>query len=91
MNDPDVIDPNLNKTRKSNVIWTRLKDGEETSVRKIICFDQKPGPTSYAARQIDDTKLSAFLLIFDLTIVNSILNNTYKNAFRVKFFYLYLI
>ncbi|RNA06461.1 hypothetical protein BpHYR1_000392 [Brachionus plicatilis] len=80
LNDSDLIDPNLDKTSKSNVIWTRLKDGEETSVRKKISFDQKPGPTSYAARQIDNKKLSAFFMIFDLTIVNLILNNTNKNA-----------
>ena len=49
-------------------------------MRKKKYFDQKHGPTSYAARQIDDTKLSAFFMIFDLTIVNSILNNTNKNA-----------
>ena len=49
-------------------------------MRKKNCFDQKPGPTRYAARQIEDTKLSAFFMIFDLIIVNSILNNTNKKA-----------
>ena len=41
MNDPDVIDPNLDKTSKSNVIRTRLKDGEETRSKtwnnKLCC------------------------------------------------------
>ncbi|CAF0911108.1 unnamed protein product, partial [Brachionus calyciflorus] len=66
INDTDFVDPNLDKTSKSNIIWTRLKVGEATSVRKKISFDQKPGPTSYAARQIDNTKLE---------LVDSIPNN----------------
>ncbi|RNA19779.1 hypothetical protein BpHYR1_048873 [Brachionus plicatilis] len=61
INDPDKVDPNLARTRKSNVIWTGLKDGEETSMRKKINFEQKAGPTSYATRYIDNSNLSAFL------------------------------
>lgn len=63
INDPDKLDPNIDGTSKSNVIWTRLKDGEETRMRKKINFEQKPGPTSYATRHIDNSKLSAFFII----------------------------
>ncbi|CAF1049957.1 unnamed protein product [Brachionus calyciflorus] len=50
----------------SGVIWTKLKDGDETSIRKRIVVHDKTGPTSYAASRVDDTSLSAFLAIFDL-------------------------
>ena len=55
-------DQNIDKTSKIGVIWTKLKNGEDLSVRKKIYFNEKPGPTSYATRNIDNTKLSAFLM-----------------------------
>lgn len=79
----DYDDPNLDKTSKSNIIWTRLKNGEETSLRKKIVFDEcktKPGLTTYATRRIDQTKLSAFFLIFDMTMINLMLKFTNINA-----------
>ncbi|RNA02650.1 piggyBac transposable element-derived 4-like isoform X1 [Brachionus plicatilis] len=41
---------------------------------------QKVGPTSYATRQINETKLSAFFMIFDLSMINFILNCTNCHA-----------
>ncbi|RNA13707.1 piggyBac transposable element-derived 4-like [Brachionus plicatilis] len=57
-----------------------LKDGEETSLRKKINFNEKVGATSYATRQINETKLSAFFIIFDLPMISFILNCTNFHA-----------
>ncbi|CAF0718698.1 unnamed protein product [Brachionus calyciflorus] len=58
-----------------------LKNNEETTIRKKIDFNEKVGPTSYAARQIESTKLSSFLLVFDVTMVKMVLN--YTNMFAI--------
>lgn len=63
---------NEDKTSKAGVIWTFLNDGDETRVRKRINFHEKTGPTSYAATRVDGTCLSAFLAIFDLTMVKMV-------------------
>ncbi|CAF1084562.1 unnamed protein product [Brachionus calyciflorus] len=74
------VDPNLDKTSKNGVVWTKLKCGEDLSLRKKINFTEKPGPTSYATRNIDSTKLSAFLMIFDTSMINFIVQCTNSNA-----------
>ncbi|RMZ93349.1 hypothetical protein BpHYR1_048400, partial [Brachionus plicatilis] len=48
-------DQNNDKTSKIVVIWTKLRNGEDLSVRKKNYFNEKPGPTSYATRNIDNT------------------------------------
>ncbi|RNA32627.1 hypothetical protein BpHYR1_053003 [Brachionus plicatilis] len=48
-------DQNLDKARKNGVVWTKLKNGEDLSLRKKINSSEKPGPTSYAARNMDNT------------------------------------
>ncbi|RMZ95679.1 piggyBac transposable element-derived 3-like [Brachionus plicatilis] len=70
---------NLDKTSKAGVHWTKLDDGDETGIRKRIVFNEKSGPTSFAASRIDSTALSAFLVIFDLSMVEMVLDCT--NAF----------
>ncbi|RNA41878.1 hypothetical protein BpHYR1_020987 [Brachionus plicatilis] len=60
------VDQNLDKTRKIEVVWTKLRNGEDLSQRKKINSNEKPGPTSYATRNIDNTKLSAFMMNFDV-------------------------
>ncbi|RNA05656.1 hypothetical protein BpHYR1_025868 [Brachionus plicatilis] len=66
------LDQNLDKTRKIEVVWTKLKNGENLSLRKKINFKEKPGPTSYATRNIDNTKISAFMINFDISMLNLI-------------------
>ncbi|RNA27479.1 hypothetical protein BpHYR1_033784 [Brachionus plicatilis] len=66
------MDQNLDKTRKIVVVWTKLKNGEDLSLRKKINFNEKPGPTSYATRNIDNTKKSAFMMNFDMYMLNLI-------------------
>lgn len=56
---PQLIDPNLDKSSKSE-IWTRLKNNEDTRIRKKITFNEKIGPTTYAPRASNTTKLSCF-------------------------------
>ncbi|RNA20814.1 hypothetical protein BpHYR1_007307 [Brachionus plicatilis] len=63
-------DQNIGKTSKIGVIWTKLKNGEDLS---------KPAPTSYATRNKDNTKLSAFLMIFDISMLNLIVQCTNLN------------
>ncbi|RNA33160.1 hypothetical protein BpHYR1_009750 [Brachionus plicatilis] len=50
------VDQNLDKTRKIEVVWTKLKNGVDLSLREKINFNEKPGPTSYATRNMDNTK-----------------------------------
>ncbi|RNA35491.1 piggyBac transposable element-derived 3-like [Brachionus plicatilis] len=78
--DSDNIEPGeettIDKTSKNGTIWVRLDDGEETNLKKKLNFNEKVGPTSYAARHINETKLSAFFMMFDLSMINLILNCT---------------
>ena len=76
---PSGQSTNLDKTSKAGVHWTKLDDGDETCIRKRIVFNEKSGPTSFAASRIDSTALSAFLVIFDLSMVKMVLDCT--NAF----------
>ncbi|RNA30171.1 hypothetical protein BpHYR1_046594 [Brachionus plicatilis] len=39
---------------------TKLKNGEDLSLRKKINFNERSEPTSYATRNIDNTKILAF-------------------------------
>ncbi|RNA27674.1 hypothetical protein BpHYR1_013293 [Brachionus plicatilis] len=74
-------DQNLDKTSKLGVVWTKLKNGEDLSLRKKINFNEKPGPISYASSNIDNTKLSAFIMIFDIYMLNLIVQCT--NSSRI--------
>ncbi|CAF0987998.1 unnamed protein product, partial [Brachionus calyciflorus] len=74
------FDSNLDKSSRSGVIWTVLKNFEETKIRKKITYNEKAGPTTYAARNADSTMLSCFLLIFDLTMIRTIMNCSNSNA-----------
>lgn len=77
-------DPNLDKTSKNGTIWTRLNNYEETKLRKKIKFNEKVGPTTYASRNSDGTKLSTFLLIFDMTMIRLIVNSTNTNSQSIE-------
>ncbi|CAF0930735.1 unnamed protein product [Brachionus calyciflorus] len=74
------FDPNLDKSSRSGVIWIVLKNFEETKIRKKITYNEKSRLTTYAARNADSTMLSCFLLIFDLTMIRTIMNCSYSNA-----------
>ncbi|RMZ98361.1 hypothetical protein BpHYR1_037502 [Brachionus plicatilis] len=70
-------DQNLDKTSKIGVVWTKLKNGEDLSLRKKFNFDEKPGPTSHATRN------KAFMKIFDMSKLNLIEQCT--NSTRILF------
>ncbi|RNA21290.1 hypothetical protein BpHYR1_022697 [Brachionus plicatilis] len=68
------LDQNLDKTRKIGVVWTKLKNGEDLS---------RSEPTSYATRNIDNTKILAFMMNFDVYMLNLIIQCT--NSTRILF------
>lgn len=67
---------NEDKTSKSGVIWNKMNDSDETKIRKRIFFNEKAGPTSYAATRLDKSSLSAFLVIFDMAMVKMVVECT---------------
>ncbi|RNA24809.1 hypothetical protein BpHYR1_022855 [Brachionus plicatilis] len=50
--EPEEEETKIDKTSKNGTIWVRLNDGEETSLRKKISFNEKAGPASYATLNI---------------------------------------
>ncbi|CAF1073630.1 unnamed protein product [Brachionus calyciflorus] len=76
----DTNDPNFDITSKNKISCRKLQNGEETSLRKKIRFDEKPGPSHYAATRIDHTMLSAFMVIFDSSMIDMVLKFTNQFA-----------
>lgn len=74
---------NLDRTSKDNIEREKMKIGDNTRIRNRIVFKEKGGITSYAANRIDETALSAFLCIFDMTMIKLTLE--YTNLFAKDF------
>ncbi|RNA31730.1 hypothetical protein BpHYR1_013789 [Brachionus plicatilis] len=66
--------------------WSWLDKVKEwrRSLRKKINFNEKPGPTSYATRNIDSTKLSVLMMNSDMSMLNLINRGAFK-FFKINF------
>ena len=60
--------------------WTRLNMGEMTQLRKDFAFNEKYGPTAYARNQINESVLSAFFLLVDHSMLDTIVEHTNREA-----------
>jgi hypothetical protein len=65
---------------KDGSIWSLLNQNESTRIRNRIVFTEKAGPTSHAIKHINETALSAFLMIFDSSMIKKIANYSNKEA-----------
>lgn len=74
---PKTSDPSKDK-------WFEMRQNQYTKIRNRISFNNKSGPTSYAIRRIDSSVLSAFFVIFDQTIIKTIISHTNEEAERNK-------
>lgn len=86
------------KSSKAGVVWTKINLDQTKRVVNQVKFSGKPGPTAYAARRVDSSALSAFQLIIDKSITDTIVNSTNREAennndsFRISYesFYLFI-
>ena len=56
-------------TAKDGTTWTRMRINDKTPRRNRIVYTQIPGFTNFSKQRIDSTVLSAFLTIFDDSII----------------------
>lgn len=70
-------------TASDGTIWSELPVGSTRQGRLSICniLRKSPGPTAYAKRNINtDSALSAFLLLFDQSLINFVANCTTEHG-----------
>lgn len=73
-----TLDPRYKPDKSQMIDWSLFKINSE--IEKVKKWNTKMAEYDDSLDELDNTKLSAFFMIFDLTIVNLILNNTNKNA-----------
>jgi hypothetical protein len=70
--DSPTNDENDELRAKDGTQWFKLTENAFTKQRNRIDFKEKTGPTTFAARKIDQTALSAFFCIFDKSMLKMI-------------------
>ncbi|RNA11814.1 hypothetical protein BpHYR1_017510, partial [Brachionus plicatilis] len=60
------LDQNLDKTKKNWSCLDKAKEWRKCITKKKINFNERSEPTSYATRNIDNTKILAFMMNFDI-------------------------
>ena len=60
--------------------WTEMAPDSCKKKKNEFSFSETPGPTQYAREHIDSSALSAFLCLFDDTIIDQIVTNTNAKA-----------
>jgi hypothetical protein len=61
-------------TAKDGTVWKKVNVSESTMVRNRVVFTVLSGPTNYAKSRVNITALSAFLTIFDDSMIKLITN-----------------
>jgi hypothetical protein len=61
-------------TAKDGTVWKKVNVSESTMVRNRVVFTVLSGPTNYAKSRVNNTALSAFLTIFDDSMIKLITN-----------------
>ena len=76
----ESVDSQIDTSSKSAVIWTKLDSGDPKSLKNRVRFTQKVGPTAYAASRANQSALSAFLSILDLSLIQLVVQSTNQEA-----------
>ncbi|RNA20409.1 hypothetical protein BpHYR1_037761 [Brachionus plicatilis] len=70
------LDQNLDKTKKNWSCLDKAKEWRKFITKKKINFNERSEPTSYATRNKDNTKILAFMMNFDMYMLNLIVQCT---------------